>query len=89
MRLRPSVWQGGCGGFETNEGGERRCSRKRSAERSKAFVENREDDGDDDDDDDNDDDDRNETVFAYMPHCEADLYEEILEHRWVNTGSED
>ena len=33
-------------------------------------------------------DDRNETVFAYMPHCEADLYEEILEHRWVNTGSE-
>ena len=48
-----------------------------SAEQSKAFVENREDD-----------DDRNETVFAYMPHCEADLYEEILEHRWVNTGSE-
>ena len=59
-----------------------------SAEQSKAFVENREDDGDYDDDDDNDDDDRNETVFAYMPHCEADLYEEILEHRWVNTGSE-
>ena len=48
-----------------------------SAEQSKSFVENREDD-----------DDRNETVFAYMPHCEADLYEEILEHRWVNTGSE-
>ena len=48
-----------------------------SAEQSKAFVENREDDND-----------RNETVFAYMPHCEADLYEEILEHRWVNTGSE-
>ena len=48
-----------------------------SAEQSKAFVENREDD-----------DDRYETMFAYMPHCEADLYEEILEHRWVNTGSE-
>jgi len=46
-----------------------------SAERSKRFVENSEEE-------------KNENVFAYMPHCEADLYEEILEHRWEVESSE-
>jgi|TARA_B100001094_G_C17932179_1_gene671283 hypothetical protein len=46
-----------------------------SAERSKEFVENSGEEKD-------------ERVFAYMPHCEADLYEEILAHRWnvVSSG---
>ena len=45
-------------------------------EQSQKFVENCCSDGDDDNDD------NSSSVFVYMPHCEADLYEEVLKHRW-------